>query len=79
MKVIGEREKEIFKPIELKIILESEDEINAFYSIFNWAPLDDICRKYGIKSDLIRNKIYTLLGKYPDYDKIFKEITQIIY
>ena len=55
--------KEGFKPFDLVITLESMEEVDAFYAMFNYTPLYTATR---IDGECIRKAIHKAVGT-PDY------------
>lgn len=74
MKVTGKKAEEIFKTIELKIALESEEEAGAFFAMFNAASLVDMEELDSIDDNAIREAIKQQLGRSPKYLKAHEAI-----
>lgn len=65
-----------FRPINLNFTLETEDEINTMYVLFNYTTLVNFIDAYmgaGTASK-VRDAIRTLYGKTPPYDKIHTDL-----
>ena len=56
MKVTTDTNKE-FQPITLNITLESENEVEALFAIFNYAPIASFGEEHGLNSEAIRNML----------------------
>jgi len=77
MKVTSNAGDRKFKPIILNITLESLEEVNMMYSLFNYSPLCALLKLHGINSDAIRNEISNVYENI-DYGKIFSEFVDAI-
>ena len=63
MKVSASRESEKFKPVTVAIVLESDEQVQMFYSLFNYRVIADVLRRHTLSADAIRAAIREV---YPD-------------
>lgn len=68
--------KEKFNPVSITITMESEAEMNQFYSIFNQTRIRDVTPDIG--DDLIRKAIEDANGGMPNYNEAFDVISGIL-
>jgi hypothetical protein len=79
MKCIAKREEPKFEPLTLEITLESENEVNAFYALFNVMDICVVLREAGIEPEKVRNAIKNLLGNdYPDYGSVQYKLVSLL-
>jgi predicted GNAT family N-acyltransferase len=67
------RNIDIFKPIDFTITLETQEEVEAMYALFNYAPNTCIIEKYGINHTKIREKLHSVCS-YLNYNRIHSEL-----
>ena len=72
MKVTATRKKKDFKPIDLTLTLESEDQLNAIYSLFNHESIRKFLEPHGIKNGDVRTALERAAGIKPDYHVAFE-------
>jgi hypothetical protein len=58
-----------FRPMELIITLETEEEAAAFFAVFNYTDITDVIGHHGIDHMAIRDEIGSV-----DYAGIFEEL-----
>ena len=64
-----------FKPLEVCITLESQEEINALYCLFNHAKILKVLESHGFCTSDFRN----LLTEYTtSYSDLWKDLQKII-
>lgn len=74
MKVAATREKKAFRPIDLTLTIESEDQLNAIYSLFNYEPIRTILEPVGIMTEGVRVALEGAFGGLPRYGEAFKDL-----
>ena len=62
-----------FSPVEICITMESQDEVNALFCIFNHTKLLDFLRKNGVDSLSIHEKLSIY---HTDPDEMFDELNK---
>jgi hypothetical protein len=77
MKAMAKQSIHGFKPISIEITLESEEEVGAFFSLFNYGALCDL---FGSDDGpaLIREEVCAVLGNIPDYMPYHEKIHRLM-
>ncbi len=70
MKVLANPKDKTFMPIELVLVLETQEELNAIYSIFNHCDITDwLCKATGSRNDVsIRKSLEDAYGGKVPYE-----------
>jgi hypothetical protein len=77
MKVNARVEKG-FNPVDINITLETEEELNAFYCMFNHSRIIDASGMGVINADAVRDVIKNELGKTPEYRDQWEKLDRYI-
>jgi len=69
-----------FNPVDLTITFESEDELQAFHAIFNFTPICDAVRPYGLNTIMIREELenHSVACATNNIDRLFIPVTSKI-
>lgn len=65
-----------FKPIGLKIVLETENQAKAFFALFNHCALADWADKHGLDTQKIRDAFpETMDGLHSELCAVLRKVT----
>lgn len=68
-----------FEPFEIIITVESEEEMTAIYSIFNYSPIVDwFYKETGFSASSMRARITKQNGICPSYSDMYERMRKAI-
>lgn len=77
MEVSAKITKETFKPVELTIQIESIEEAEVIYALFNYIPYCEVMRMHAMNPSSIRDVLNDVIGNIR-YSHITDELNKSI-
>lgn len=72
---VSTNDRSVFRPVVVTVTLESEREVQGFYALFNYSPICDIIRDYGLDPAAIRESVRDAApADYAAYQRFVREL-----
>ena len=69
MRVFAKKYETGFSPIQLSVTIETKEELQVFYSLFNHVKICNWLRESGIDPDKVRSPLLNVVGEDDEFDQ----------